>query len=176
MLHKVRKLFTDYKKEEEWLNEMVQKGYALVKYNFINYHFESCEPGEYIYRLQLLDQVPSHQESIDYFKFVKELEIEHVCSYYRWAYFRKRADQGPFQVHSDVESVIKHYKSIMTLQGVIALSNLSISFSNINLGAYNNVSQYFGLINLFFAVLLGSLCIGNYKKVKRLKSEQTLHE
>ncbi len=166
MLHKVIKLYADYEKEEKWLNEMVSKGYALRKYNFITYHFERCNPGDYTYRIQFLDQVPSHLESKEYIEFVKELGVEYVDSYFRWVYFRKKTELGPFEIHSDRESRIKHYKSIMSLQGVIALMNVSLSFSNVS----------FGFINLSLALLLGFYCYKNYRKIKQLKSQSILHE
>lgn len=166
MLHKVIKLYADYEKEEQWLNKMVSKGYALSKYNFITYHFERCNPGDYTYRIQFLDQLPSHPESKEYIEFVKELGVEYVDSYFRWVYFRKKTELGPFEIHSDRESRIKHYKSIMSLQGVIVLMNVSLSFSNVS----------FGYINLAFALLIGFYCFKNYRKIKRLKSQNILHE
>ena len=62
MRHSIMKLFMDYEKEEKWLNDMSAKGLQLVHYSFPRYTFEEGEPGEYTYRIQLLENIPSHLE------------------------------------------------------------------------------------------------------------------
>ena len=49
----IRKWFWvwDFEKEERWLNDMAESGWALVSVGFCRYSFERCEPGEYIVRL-----------------------------------------------------------------------------------------------------------------------------
>jgi len=176
MRKKIIKLFADFEKEEKWLNEMVSKGYALKKYNFMTYHFEPCNPGDYTYRIEFLEEMPSHHESQEYIEFVKELDVEYVDSYFRWVYFRKKTELGPFEIHSDKESRIKHYTSIMRLQGLIVLMNISLAFSNISIGNFSEVNQYIGFMNLALAALLGYYCYKNYRKIKQLKAKNIVHE
>ena len=45
----------EFEKEERWLNEMAQEGWALTCGGFCTYTFEKCEPGEYIIRVEALD-------------------------------------------------------------------------------------------------------------------------
>ena len=45
----------DFEKEERWLNEMAQEGWALKKASFCTFVFEKTEPGEYIIRVETLD-------------------------------------------------------------------------------------------------------------------------
>ena len=47
----------DFDKEEQWLNQMAANGKALVHTGFCTYEFEDCTPGEYIYRLELLENL-----------------------------------------------------------------------------------------------------------------------
>lgn len=49
------KIYFDKDKEEEWLNEMAQNGYAFTSFFLGMYSFEKCEPGEYSYQIDLLD-------------------------------------------------------------------------------------------------------------------------
>ena len=86
----IRKLFWvwDFEKEEQWLNEMAAKGLALVGVGFCRYEFEDCTPGEYSFRLELLDNRPEHPESRKYISFVEETGAEQVGSYHNWVYFR----------------------------------------------------------------------------------------
>jgi len=60
MTTKVWKAFLDYEKEEKWLNEMVAKGFAMTAYSWCHYTFENCVPGEYIYRIELLEHSVNH--------------------------------------------------------------------------------------------------------------------
>ena len=43
----------DFEKEERWLNEMAMNGWALEKAYFATYIFAPCEPGEYIFRMEM---------------------------------------------------------------------------------------------------------------------------
>ncbi len=176
MLIKKRKIFADYEKEELYLNEMAQNGYALFNYTFLTYHFETSELGEYIYRIQLLEKEPKTPESKAYFEFVSELDVELVTTYFNWAYFRKKASDGPFEIHSDVDSKIKHHRSIMTLQATVAIANFTIGMGNFTIGFFNNFSQYFAYLSFSVALLLGSLAFKNFKKINRFKDEKKLHE
>ena len=38
----------EFEKEERWLNEMAQEGWALQNAGFCTYTFEKTEPGQYI--------------------------------------------------------------------------------------------------------------------------------
>ena len=66
MKHTVRKIFLNYEKEEEWLNEMSAKGMALIYYSWCRYVFEETQNNEYIYRIELLEKSPTSAESIPY--------------------------------------------------------------------------------------------------------------
>lgn len=65
-LHKVFWVW-EFEKEERWLNEMAQEGWALKKASFCTYVFEKTEPGEYIIRVETLDNSP------DFENFMEEL-------------------------------------------------------------------------------------------------------
>ena len=41
----------EFEKEERWLDEMSNQGWALDKVGFAHYEFVQCEPGEYTTRL-----------------------------------------------------------------------------------------------------------------------------
>lgn len=62
MIIKKIKFFSNYEKEEIWLNEMAAKGLNLISVSFCRYGFEDGTPGEYNYRLELLDESPTHDE------------------------------------------------------------------------------------------------------------------
>ena len=66
MKYIVTKLFWDYENEEKWLNEMSAKGYGLVSLSLGKYTFEEQTPSIYTYRIELLDNLPRHPDTVEY--------------------------------------------------------------------------------------------------------------
>ncbi|MCL1981543.1 MAG: DUF2812 domain-containing protein, partial [Clostridiales bacterium] len=92
------KLFVDFEKEEEWLNEMSAKGLAFTDYFFGRYTFADSAPSEYVYRIELLENRKGHPESQKYLNFMAENGADCVSTWYRWVYFRKKAASGSFDI------------------------------------------------------------------------------
>src|SRR5665648_42688 len=129
MRHIEYKIFSigAFEKEEEWLNEMSAKGMQLVSAGFCRYKFEQGTPGKYIYRLELLDTLPSSAESVAYIKFLEETGVDHIGSILRWVYLRKKATDGPFELYSEINSKIMHYKRITYLCNFLIVFELTIA-------------------------------------------------
>ena len=108
----VWKEFMDVDKEEAWLNEMSAKGLAFTNYFRCRYSFTECSPGEYTYRIEILKHNFSHPESERYLKFMVENRVENRVSGLRKIYFRKRSEDGKFEIYNDIDSKIAHYKRI----------------------------------------------------------------
>jgi hypothetical protein len=185
MKHVVWKAYWDYEKEEKWLNEMSAKGMALTDYSWCRYVFTEAPNNEYIYRLELLEHLPSHAESVAYIRFLEESGIEHVATYWRWIFLRKKSSEGPFDIYSDIGSKIKQYRRVSTLFGAIGGINLFAFLVNIINGIAesskynNNYLSYVSplvLLNGVFGVCLTWLVIGYIRKISKLKKEKQLHE
>ena len=90
----VRKWFWvwEFDKEEDWLNEMAMNGWVLESVGFASYHFVRCEPGEYNVRTEMR----AFDES--YVSFMEETGAEYIGRMMMWIYFRKKTEDGPFQV------------------------------------------------------------------------------
>ena len=108
----------EFEKEERWLNEMAQEGWALQNAGFCTYTFEKTEPGQYIIRLAMLDSSP------DFESFMEELEAQSVGHCFSWGYFRRSAQLGPFDLFSDVDSRISHLNKIGQMVRLLCLANL----------------------------------------------------
>lgn len=109
----IYRIFVDYEKEEKWLNEMAQSGWALESFRLMRYVFKQVETGTSTYRIELLSNLPSHPESKAYMAFLDEVGIEVVDTSYRWIFLRKRTSDGPFQLYSDFDSMIQREKRII---------------------------------------------------------------
>jgi hypothetical protein len=121
----------DFIKEEAWLNEMASKGLAFQDYFLGRYTFVDCEPGEYIYRIELLDGFPGGQKSREYLKFMTDNGVEYVARWARWVYFRKPAAEGSFDIYTDVDSQINHYRRIARMFLVAAIIELIAALAQV---------------------------------------------
>lgn len=184
MKTKLWKAFWDYEKEENWLNELAAKGLAMTAYTFCRYTFEDCVPGEYTYRIELLEHGVNHPESIRYIHFLAENGVEHVDTYFRWVYFRKKTTDGPFKLYSDLPSRIKHYKRISNIWLIIGSMNLCLGFLQVCeiLHSLEDSTRYWpstivrGGLSFSLGIMLLSLWWCYNKKIKRLKRERTIQE
>lgn len=107
------RLYFDTDKEVEWLNEMSRQGYAVSGYFLGTYTFDRCEPGKYQYQIDNTEGWFRVENS--YREFMTEMGIEIVALWGPWVYLRKLAEDGPFELYSDVESRITHYEKILKL-------------------------------------------------------------
>lgn len=175
-IHKVFFIW-NFDKEEKWLNEMAAKGLCLVSVGFCKYEFEDCEPGEYKICLQLLDKMPRHPESQKYIEFLEATGAEHIGSFTRWVYFRKKATDGEFELFSDNASRIKYLSGVIGFLTLITITNLIVGINNVFL-AVSLVSpvNYLGFINLALGIwgTFGSIRLSG--KRKRMKQESQLFE
>ncbi|MDF2520653.1 MAG: hypothetical protein K0R84_1281, partial [Clostridia bacterium] len=83
------KMYFDKDVEEIWLKEMSNKGWAFKRFFLGFYTFEACEPGEYNYQIDLLDNWSGEKE--DYASFMEQSGVEVISQWYRWVYIRKKA-------------------------------------------------------------------------------------
>ncbi len=179
MKHIIHKAYWNYEKEEKWLNELSAKGLALTDYCWIRYVFEDSQPGEYIYRIQLLKNLASSPDSRKYIEFVESTGAECIATYLRWVYFRKRAADGPFELYSDIDSKIRHYKLVRAFWVVFTAAEYLIGLSNVIIGIEVPVSS----TNIVLGGLLIALGTGFLvmvlnlsKKIRALKKQQQIVE
>ncbi|WP_042274290.1 DUF2812 domain-containing protein [[Clostridium] dakarense] len=177
MLQKIHKLYCSYEKEEKWLNDMAAKGMILKNYSWCTYFFEKDVPGKYIYRIEILENLPSHPESKSYIEFLEDTGVEYVCSYMRWVYFRKKASEGTFDLYSDIDSRIKHYNRILKSFLAVFIINLMAMISNLIVGIQAMVDRNiyvnlgFAAMSFILSCLIGCIILAYKKKVKKLKKK-----
>jgi len=180
MIKTIRKVFFlwEHEKEEKWLNEMSAAGFQLRGVGLCTYHFEEGTPGEYIYRLEMLENWPTNYKSVLYIKFLEETGVEHIGSVMRWVYFRKKADDGSFDIYSDFNSRITHYNRMLLLLGVLALANLfnALNLLNLWLRIVESATLLIALLCFTIWLLLGYGFVRILLKKRKLKKEKILHE
>ncbi len=140
----IRKWFWvwEFDKEERWLNTMAQQGWVLDRLGFCKYEFIPCEPGAYTVRLEMRD----HDEA--YLSFMADTGAEYVGRMVKWIFFRKKTEDGPFDIFSDAESRVAHLDRIIWMLRFLGFANLLIGIANV-LGPAR-----MGWVNLLAATLL----------------------
>ena len=70
-MKKVWRFFSkaEYESEEKWINEMAKEGWNLTAVGFCRYIFRRGTPGEYIYKVDVVERTASDEVSESYFNF-----------------------------------------------------------------------------------------------------------
>ena len=163
-----------FDKEEKWLNECSAKGLHLCDVGVFRYTFEEGTPGAYSHKLELLENWPTHPESVAYIRFLEDTGVEMVGSILRWVYFRKKTVDGQFDIFSDLDSRIKHLNRILML--FIPLMVVEFVIGTINVFFARTLNQSVGTINILlgFVFVYGIYVIN--KKKQKLKKERMIYE
>lgn len=177
----IRRVFLNVEKEEAWINEMSAKGLHLVRYTFMRYEFEEGLPGEYIYRIQLLDGMAKSNKSMKYIQFMEDMGADCIFTYNRWVIFRKKAEEGNFELYSDMGSRISYYRNLLSLLNWIMLFNIMAIILNVVLGltiaaGFSSINLYMSAINGILMVCLIPVAGAYYKKVRQLTIDKDLFE
>jgi hypothetical protein len=179
MKHIIWKACYNYEKEEKWLNGLAAKGLAMTNYSWCRYVLEETPPGEYVYRIELLDHTASHPESRRYIAFVEETGAECVATYMRWVYFRKKAADGLFELFSDNTSRIAHYRRVRAFWLAFVFIEFTAFAINLAVGLMPPLS----VLHLVLAALLGilfgiflALVLQLTRHIRRLGREQRITE
>ena len=173
MKHKVIKFLLDFVKEECWLNEMSAKGLQLVSVSYPQYVLEEGEQGEYIYRLELLEHWPSSVEGRAYLRFVEDSGTECVDTWWRWAYFRRKASEGSFDLYTDTTLKIKNYARIVTVAGVGAAVNAAFCIFYIGI---LHISPFLLAPSGLLALLLAGVTWVHWGRLRKLKEAGRVRE
>ena len=82
------RFYVDYEKEEEWINEMAEQGWHLMKFSFGRFIFTKGETGAYIYRNEFISGISTNEK--DYFEFLRDRGIAIINEFGGWVYMKKR--------------------------------------------------------------------------------------
>lgn len=163
----IRKWFWvwEFEKEEAWLNEMASNGWVLDSVSYCTYSFVRCEPGEYTVRTEM------HPDDETYVRFMEETGAEYVGRMMLWIYFRKKTEDGVFDLYSDIDSKIGHLDRIGKMLTAVGGANLIIGVVN-----SLNPEIRLGWINILCATLLMYGLGRIHGKKEALERERELHE
>jgi hypothetical protein len=100
-----------------------------------------------------------------------------------WVYFRRKADYGPFDIFSDIDSRLKHYKRIRNLFAGIMALNLFLGLLNLTTSnVLHEVSTHIANFYISLFSLGVGLCIFGFlvmplsNKITTLEKEHIIRE
>ena len=113
-MKRVFKFFSlaEYGEEQNFLEEMHQKGWKLKSYSIIKgYIFEKCTPEKWIYQLDYRDEV---EDVNSYLQLFKDCGWEYVMMFNSFYYFRKKeaGEDNNTEIFSDRETRQEYCASI----------------------------------------------------------------
>ena len=106
------KFFTDFDREEKWLNEMAHSGYQLVNKAY-SYEFVLGSPEDANYRIDYRT-FKNRQDFEDYRMLFEDSGWRHIAGTKSSGaqYFKQVMDQGDEDIFSDVDSKAARYKRL----------------------------------------------------------------
>ncbi|NUC17913.1 DUF2812 domain-containing protein [Bacillus mycoides] len=160
-------------KEEAFLRNMHQQGWALQKYN-IMYTFKKTKPKDVVYKADFrLDYKDSKEKQKEYIELYEMCGWKHVTSFTKWNYFCKEVEEENElpDIYSEKETRIQKLKEL-SLFFVIMLVTILPSMYNVFLSPIES------RVPIWAKVMVGVVsCMWMYLfirlswKIKKLKSE-----
>lgn len=166
------RLYWDKDAETKWLNEMAQQGWAMTSFCAGFYTFEECAKGKWSYQIDFGEKFFRCTE--DYRDFMREAGIEIVQNWGYWIILRKPADEGEFQLYTDVESSIEHYSKILKMFKVVGILEIICFFLEL-WGALNGVqiAWVYAFIILALGVAIINACVKTKNTIRELEARKT---
>ena len=127
--------------------------------------------------MQLLDKMPHNPESQKYIEFIEATGAEHVGSFTRWVYFRKKATEGDFELFSDNDSRLKYLSSVISFVSLITVGNWIAGINNVFIATtFPSPINYVGILNLLIGLVGTWGVIRLIRKRKKMKQDGQLFE
>ena len=153
------KLYFDKDKETRWLNDMADQGWAMNGFFAGFYRFEPCEKGKYTYQIDFGNEFFS--VSNDYREFMSDSDIEIIQSWGFWVFLRKLSSEGEFQLYTDVDSQIEHYKKIRNMFKAVTVLELICLFIELFSASMTNSPLLWSFVFLILAIIIAFFNITN---------------
>ena len=155
-------------KEENWLEEMSQKGWHLKDPGFpCVYHFAKGEPRTYSYRLDF--RTGSFKSLQEYLQICSDAGWEMLGRMGSWYYFRKECqDMEKPEFFSDKDSKVQKYRRLVFFLVIflpIMLNGMHIVFKHQDSWFFNGV----GIFYIFLLLLWTYAIVRLLLRMKQLK-------
>ena len=135
----------DPERIERKANEMAKEGWLLEKFGSLFSTYRRGKAGEYEYRVQVKE---AGIDRLTYIAELTEFGIEEVGGVGDLLVLRKKADGTPFELYSDLDSLIAQQKKAVRYLRAGLL--LSLGWMSITLMNANVIGKYAGMAAISF--------------------------
>ena len=135
----------DPERIEEQANRMAKEGWILEKFGSLFSTYRRGKAGEYEYRVQVKE---AGIDRLTYIAELTEFGIEEVGGVGDLLVLRKKADGTPFDLYSDLDSLIAQQKKAVRYLRAGLL--LSLGWMSITLMNANVIGKYAGMAAISF--------------------------
>lgn len=135
----------DPERIERRANEMAKEGWLLEKFGSLVSAYRRGEPNEYEYRVQVKE---AGIDRLTYIAELTEFGIEEIGSVGDLLVLRRKADGTPFDLYSDLDSLIAQQKKAVRYLRAGLL--LSLGWMSITLMNANVIGKYAGMAAISF--------------------------
>ena len=138
---------------------MADQGWAMNGFFAGFYRFEPCEKGKYTYQIDFGNEFFSVSD--DYREFMSDSDIEIIQSWGFWVFLRKLSSEGEFQLYTDVDSQIEHYKKIRNMFKAVTVIELICLFIELFSASMTNSPLLWSFVFLILAIIIAFFNITN---------------
>ena len=166
------KFFTmgEYDKKEKWINRMCSKGYALKTCGICRFVFEPCNPDEYYYSLELLENIPSHTVNEDFFNYLMdEWNVEYVCKYRNWFFFRRKKSYGKFSLFNNTKAKVYYFYRVLRFRLLMFLLLVGLGLFSLLYSSHGSYDETFASLLFSIALIITIINIPTFSKYIKLK-------
>lgn len=147
----------EYEQEEQWINEMAKEGWQLTAIGWCRYIFRRGTPGEYIYKLDVVERTASDEVKESYFNFLTECGIRVVGEFKDWIYLQKKAADGPFDMKDDTYAKLRTVNKVYSFAVRTLCKLLKIFAAVVTICCLGQMlSSNYAIQELFGGIMLGS--------------------
>lgn len=173
-------------KNEQFINEMCAEGWKLVRVEFQScFTFVRCEPNEYICRSAFTIKNSGFFDRNKYFRLAEILtesgaevipQVNNMGSQFGIYAIRKTA-YGPFEINTDIDSLIEEYRLRKNYQFSWAALWIAIAACFISIGSTGQTAMSFlSILYFIMAIIYAYPAIKYSRIIKRLKTERDIRE
>lgn len=152
------RLYYDKDVEEEFLNNMSQKGYELKNFCCGFYTFEKDESAGYTYRIDCIGN-KSKEELEDYMELIHDMGAILVKRWGPWLILKKK---GEFELYTDLESKIKLYSKIRNMFFCLFIVEVLCAII-----VFNGLMAYMNAISCFNFIIICAVIIAFLRQVEK---------
>ncbi len=147
----------EYEQEEQWINEMAKEGWQLTAIGWCRYIFRRGTPGEYIYKLDVVERTASDEVKESYFNFLTECGIRVVGEFKDWIYLQKKAADGPFDMKDDTYAKLRTVNKVYSF-AVRTLCKLLKIFAAVVIicAVGHTLTSNYAIKDFFEGIMIGS--------------------